>query len=37
MDRIRPMANNIEDRQRQEHDHEQEQREREDSLKPRII
>ncbi len=37
MDRIRPMAHSIEDRQRQERDHEQEQREREERLKPRII
>ena len=37
MDRIRPMAHSIEDRQRQERDHEQEQREREERLKPRVI
>ncbi len=37
MDRIRPMAHSIEDRQRQQHDHDQEQREREERLKPKII
>jgi hypothetical protein len=37
MDRIRPMAQSIEDRQRQQRDHDQEQCEREERLKPRVI